>query len=157
MSVCAGIALGTLAIFLTIKKVGGDYEIISPIPENTIIEQQIPTTTVSPKPRQTSNYGKASYYDRTYCEKYNPDCVTASGETFDDTAFTCACASWFRLGSVLKVSYKGNSIMVKCNDRGNFESKGRILDLSKASFEALAPLSKGVIEVEVEIAEQRTP
>lgn len=110
-----------------------------------------PQPTHTPELSTIYRTGKASYYTNEYCNKYNPACITASGEVFDDTAFTCACASWIKLGSLLKVSYQDRSVVFRCNDRGNFESKGRILDLSKASFEALAPLSRGVLSVKVEV------
>lgn len=94
--------------------------------------------------------GRASFYTNDYCRKFNPRCLTASGEVFDDTKFTAACSKRFALGSTLTVKHGNASIQVKCNDRGSFNEKyGRILDLSKAAFKALSPLSKGVIEVEV--------
>ena len=94
--------------------------------------------------------GEASYYDKTYCENYNPSCITASGEKFDDTKLTSACDRGFPLGTILKVSYEGKSVVVKCNDTGSFDRYGRILDLSRAAFMRLSPLSKGVILVEIE-------
>jgi len=146
ISLCAGIALGFLLI-LSVKKVGGEY--VSPI--SVISEEPTPTPKSNPEFQPEYYSGKVSYYDRTYCEKFNPSCLTASGEVFDDTAFTCACGSNIKLGSFLKISYQGSSVIVKCNDRGGFEAKGRIADLSKASFEALASLSKGVIRVKMEV------
>jgi len=96
--------------------------------------------------------GKVSYYTNRYCELYNPACKTASGEVFDDTKFTAACAQFLALGTRLRVSAGNNSVEVYCNDRGSFyESFGRILDLSKASFASLAPLSKGILTVDIEV------
>jgi rare lipoprotein A len=146
LSFCASLAFGIL-ILISITKVGGEHA--SPVP--IISAEPIPTPTRHQEPQSIYYNGKASYYNRTYCEKHNPNCITASGEVFDDTAFTCACASRFKLGSLLKVKYQENEIVVRCNDRGNFESKGRILDLSQASFEALAPLEKGILEVKIEV------
>ena len=94
--------------------------------------------------------GKVSYYDRTYCEKHSPMCRTASGEVFDDRVFTCACSRDYSLGTFLKISYQDRSVIVRCNDRGNFEKYGRIADLSKTAFEALANTEKGVIKVKIE-------
>jgi len=94
---------------------------------------------------------RVSWYGQEYCDKYNPRCITASGEKFDENAFTCACADWIPLHSRILVSHEGRSVVVQCNDRGNFEGKGRVLDLSKASFAELAPVSKGVIDVEIEV------
>ena len=146
--ICAG-----LALFSLYSKKETNHEIISPIPDPTPTEQPIPTPTIPQEPEPTYLQGSASYYDRTYCEKYNPSCLTASGEVFDDTAFTCACGDTFSLGSKITVTYQGKSITVRCNDRGGFqEGHGRILDLSKKAFEALAPLSKGIIFVEAKEA-----
>ncbi len=145
--VCIVVASATTCILLLLSgKLKKDEKPI--IDNRPAVEETLPAT-----PEPTYNNSRASYYDRTYCEKYNPSCITASGEVFDDTALTTACADWIKLGAFIKVSYKDNSIIVKCNDRGNFESKGRTLDLSKASFEALAPLSSGVLEVRIEVLE----
>jgi len=95
--------------------------------------------------------GRVSWYGQEYCDKHNPKCLTASGERFDEGDLTCACADWIPLRSRILVSHEGRSVVVVCNDRGNFESKGRVLDLSKASFAELAPVSKGVIDVEIEV------
>lgn len=126
-------------------------EINITVPKNEV--QPIPTATpsASPKKLQSIDSGKVSYYTNDYCEAFNPSCLTASGEPFDDSKFTAACAGGFALGSKVRVSYNGKSVDVVCNDRGSFsESYGRIMDLSKAAFEALAPLSKGVLAVNVE-------
>jgi len=41
--------------------------------------------------------------------------------------------------------------VARCNDRGSFNEKyNREMDLSKATFATLAPLSKGVIAVKIE-------
>lgn len=109
---------------------------------------QLPTV-VKPS---TSYRGKVSFYTNRYCELYNPGCKTASGEVFDDTKFTAACANRFKLGTRLLVRAGNNSVTVYCNDRGSFEeSYGRVLDLSKSAFAALAPTSKGVLEVDYQI------
>lgn len=117
--------------------------------------QPIPSITHTPSPvgvRGETFRGKASFYTNEYCRRYNPSCRTASGQVFDDTKLTTACASHIPLGSTLRVSYADEVVLVECNDRGSFEkSYGRILDLSAAAFETLAPLSTGVIEVQVEI------
>lgn len=121
-----------------------------PTEGNIVREEEHPI----PAGESKSLSGTASFYTNEYCEKYNPLCITASGEVFDDTQFTTACSSAIPLGSTLLVKHGDASIQVRCNDRGSFEGKyNRILDLSKASFEALSPLSKGVIEVRVEIYE----
>ena len=161
--ICAILALW----FLPFEKEVNN-ELISPIPG--VAEESSPTPTSAPKPGFSYHQGRASWYGQEYCDENDTTCTTASGEKFDDTVFTCACAYYFQIGSSLQVTYQGNNTVVaRCNDRGDFdlclrepenpkcsdpifkEAHSRILDLSKASFEALAPLSKGVIWVEVRV------
>lgn len=147
------ILLGLCGYFLT-KEVNN--ELISPISEAA--EEPSPTPTVSQQSRKTYYFGKASWYGEDYClQRINGrlPCHTASGEIFDEDKFTSACADIFPFGSRLIVSYKENSVEVVCNDRGGFTKRcGRIVDLSKAAFKALAPLSKGVIWVQVEVVRE---
>jgi uncharacterized protein YabE (DUF348 family) len=62
------------------------------------------------------------------------------------SGFTAA-HPWLPLGTVVTVTYlaSGKSIEVVINDRGPFG--GRVIDLSDEAFEALAPLSQGVMDV----------
>lgn len=60
---------------------------------------------------------------------------TASGEIYDQYAFTCAHRT-LPFGTWLRVTFRGRSVIVKVNDRGPF-IKGRILDLSRGSAEAI--------------------
>ena len=94
--------------------------------------------------------GKVSFYTNEYCEKFNPSCLTASGVRFDDTKLTSACDSNFPLGTKFVVTYQNKSVEVTCNDRGSFSEKyGRVMDLSKEAFSQLAPLSKGILAVNI--------
>jgi rare lipoprotein A (peptidoglycan hydrolase) len=158
--VALGIAVLLSLVFGLIGYIlGRNYkepEFLSPIPDepqcieyNIKLEPQNKTRQNSPIELQNShNRGKASFYTNAYCEEFNPDCITASGEVFDDTKFTAACARNIPLGSQISVTYQDKSIIVTCNDRGSFDKTyGRVMDLSKAAFAELAPLSKGVIEV----------
>ena len=95
--------------------------------------------------------GKVSYYDKSYCEKHNPNCRTASGELFFENSFTAACSYDYTFGTNLRIHYKDKSVVVRCNDRGNFEKYGRVADLSKRAFEALASKRKGELEVKIEV------
>ncbi len=116
---------------------------------------------VSPTPTPTVELisGKASYYDNSYCEEHNPGCITASGEKFDENALTFACGEDIPLGIKAKFYYTGKaneirSVEAVCNDRGAFGEKyDRLVDLSKATFEKLAPLSHGVINIQMEVLE----
>ncbi|OGB62630.1 hypothetical protein A2X44_04270 [candidate division CPR3 bacterium GWF2_35_18] len=78
---------------------------------------------------------------------------TSSGEVFDMNAYTTAASPEYAFGTILKVTNieNGNSIEVKVNDRGAFYSRGVSLDLSKAAFAELSPLSRGVLKVRIDV------
>lgn len=113
-----------------------------------------PSASSSPSPKRGNNNGNgngnttpvtdgeqcgASFYD----EPQN----TASGEPFDPNAMTAAHKT-LPLGSMVKVTNVANNktVTVRINDRGPYID-GRCLDLSRASFEAIASLSSGHITV----------
>ena len=58
-------------------------------------------------------------------------------------------------GTVVKVTNVSNGKWVKVviQDRGPY-AENRLIDLSKSSFEALDDLSKGLINVEIEVIEK---
>ena len=60
---------------------------------------------------------------------------TASGERFNQNAMTAAHKT-LPFGTKLRVTYRGQSVVVRINDRGPF-IKGRTLDLSKAAAERI--------------------
>ncbi len=66
------------------------------------------------------------------------------GSKFTGSTMTTACYKEYR-GRIFRVTYKGKTIEVKCNDTGDFKRLGRVLDLSKAAFVKLAPASQGII------------
>lgn len=91
--------------------------------------------------------GKSSYYGEKFHGK-----TTASGAIFDASAYTAAHLT-YSFGTRLKVTSveTGKSVVVEVNDRGPYVSDpNRILDLSKAAFEYISPLSRGIIEVRIE-------
>lgn len=93
--------------------------------------------------------------------------VTTQSTTLPRVIYTTSAISWYGTGTPglytacwdiypkgikFKVSYNGNSVVVTCNDRGHFRELGRMLDLSKESFERLAPLDTGIIRgAEIEV------
>ena len=79
---------------------------------------------------------------------------TASGERFDQYAMTAAHKT-LPLGTKVKVTNldNGKSVVVRINDRGPYV-KGRVLDLSRGSFSAIAPLQQGILKnVVIEVIE----
>lgn len=72
--------------------------------------------------------------------------MTASGERFDQYAFTAAHKK-LPLGSIVRVTNpsNGKSTIVRINDRGPY-IKGREIDLSAASFKTIENPKVGVIK-----------
>ena len=99
----------------------------------------------------------ASYYDLASLKREGTFKVSkgrmANNELFDENALTAA--SWdFPLKTKLRVTtvkalYK--VVEVTVTDRTNRRFKGKRLDLSKAAFRILAPLSQGLLSCKVEI------
>lgn len=94
----------------------------------------------------------ASYYTVASCLREGTSGITSSGERLKDDGFTAA--SWdYPFGTFVRVRYLDRCVVVRINDRGpskRLYRSGRRLDLSRAAFLQLAPLSKGVIRVDIE-------
>ena len=60
---------------------------------------------------------------------------TASGERFNPSELTAAHRT-LPLGTRVRVTYQGESVVVRINDRGPF-ARGRVIDLSKAAAEQI--------------------
>jgi rare lipoprotein A len=89
--------------------------------------------------------GLASYYGRHLHGRR-----TASGERYDEHAFTCAHRT-LPFGTRLRVTAveTGRAVEVTVNDRGPF-ARGRVVDLSLAAARTLGMVHEGVIRVRVE-------
>lgn len=81
-----------------------------------------------------------------YADKFNGR-KTANGEVFSNNGMTCA-SNQYKLGTYVEVTNTktGKSITCKVNDR--IGKAGRI-DLTKNAFKQLAPLSAGLVKVQV--------
>lgn len=87
--------------------------------------------------------GKASFYGNESGSK------TASGQRFNQNAMTAAHRS-LPFGTKLRVTHRGQSVIVTINDRGPF-IRGRVLDLSKGAARAIGLTGAGVGHVTAEI------
>jgi len=78
---------------------------------------------------------------------------TASGERFDQSAYTAAHRK-LPFGTKVKVTNvrTGKSVIVRINDRGPFV-KGRIIDLSRSAFSKIGDTRAGVIDVKLEVVD----
>ena len=91
--------------------------------------------------------GYAAYYaDSLHGHK------TASGELYDKTALTAAHRT-LPFNTVVRVTNLINrrSVQVRINDRGPFDSRRRIIDLSRAAAERIGMLKDGIVPVRIEI------
>lgn len=89
--------------------------------------------------------GLASYYHEKLAGQ-----LTSSGEPYNPKDLTAAHRT-LPLGTRLKISnLAGAFVVVRVNDRGPYHQQ-RILDLSQAAFERLAPLGTGVLPVKFEL------
>jgi rare lipoprotein A len=87
--------------------------------------------------------GKASFYGNESGSK------TASGQRFNQNAMTAAHRS-LPFGTKLRVTHRGQSVVVTVNDRGPF-IRGRVLDLSKGAARAIGLTGAGVGHVTAEV------
>lgn len=72
---------------------------------------------------------------------------TASGERFNPGEMTAAHRT-LPLGSRVRVTYAGRSVVVRINDRGPYAA-GRVIDLSKAAAERIGLRAAGSGRVEL--------
>jgi rare lipoprotein A len=98
---------------------------------------------IGPQSSGRSLAGKASFYGNESGSK------TASGQRFNQNAMTAAHRS-LPFGTKLRVTHRGQSVVVTINDRGPF-IKGRVLDLSKGAARAIGLTSAGVGHVTAEV------
>lgn len=77
---------------------------------------------------------------------------TASGERFDPNAMTAAHRT-LPFGTLLRVTYRGRSVVVRINDRGPFVKKGghftRDIDLSQGAARRIGLPGVGQVTIEV--------
>lgn len=98
---------------------------------------------------RTKTRGEASWYGDKFHGR-----TTASGEVYNKNALTAAHKTLpFNTRVRVKNRENGRTVEVRINDRFP-GTKGRIIDLSEASFRRLAPLERGVIPVELKIIEE---
>lgn len=87
--------------------------------------------------------GMASYYGNESGSR------TASGARFNQNAMTAAHRS-LPFGTKLRVTHRGQSVVVTINDRGPF-IRGRVLDLSTGAARAIGLTGAGVGRVTAEV------
>lgn len=105
----------------------------SPTPEPEADEPNEPDCELVPG---MSWVGKASYYSEKGCIGCSANLIMANGQRFNETANTLSFMK-VPLNSQVLVTNLNNGINIEAivTDRGNFESLGRIADLSKGLAE----------------------
>lgn len=76
---------------------------------------------------------------------------TANGERFNQWAMTAAHKS-LPFGTLVRISHKGRSVIVRINDRGPF-IRGRTIDLSKGAAQRIG--CRGVCRVHMTVVGRR--
>lgn len=108
----------------------------------------ISPTAVTPTGKATTQ-GEISWYGPGFIGNR-----TASGEVFTGKEMTAAHKT-LPFGTLIRITWKGKSIVVRVNDRGPF-IPGRVLDLSPAAADALGMKGSGVANgAKIEIVEQK--
>jgi rare lipoprotein A len=97
------------------------------------------------RPSGPGQVGTASWYGPEF-----QGSRTASGERFDQQAFTAAHPT-LPLGTRARITNleNGRSVVVRINDRGP-KTRGRVLDVSYAAARALGMLRRGTARVRIE-------
>ena len=144
----------------TIKKNKKSTAALDPESKDTVwaedyFEEKKTKPAVITKEGDASNYkwkpfktnAKASYYHKMFNGR-----MTANGEIFQNSEISAAHKT-LPFGTMLKVTNRrnGNSIVVRINDRGPY-IKGREIDLSKSAFDSIGKISRGILDVDIEIA-----
>jgi rare lipoprotein A (peptidoglycan hydrolase) len=99
----------------------------------------------APAPGSTAIEGIATWYGGE--DGFDLGDGMADGTPFNPDDPTIAAANRWPLGTALRVCHRDRCICVRVRDRGGFH---HAVDLSRAAFALLAPLSTGVIDVTVE-------
>lgn len=95
----------------------------------------------------SANAALASWYDCSTKGQCSASKRTASGEHFNAWAMTAAHKT-LPLGTMVRVTHKGKSVVVRINDRGPYV-KGRTIDLSKGAARKIG--CAGVCDVSISV------
>ena len=136
------VVVSSLLTFLTIGSIDSTWDSTAPIDS-----LQTKIDSVKSQKDTIVDYGIASWYGPGFHGR-----KTASGEIFNTYDFTAAHRN-LPFGTIVRVTNLSNDkwVEVKINDRGPF-IKGRIIDLSKASKEAIG--MDGLANVKIEYVQK---
>ncbi|MGD9539798.1 septal ring lytic transglycosylase RlpA family protein [Methylocystis sp.] len=104
----------------------------------------------SAEPSQAQGFtANASFYGGGP-RRYEPNARTANGEIFNMWDMTAAHRT-LPMGTRLRLTYAGRSVVVRINDRGPAAWTGRSLDMSRGAATELGLLQRGTGQVRVEV------
>jgi rare lipoprotein A len=104
----------------------------------------------SAEPSQAQGFtANASFYGGGP-RRYEPNPKTANGETFNMWDMTAAHRT-LPMGTRLRLTYAGKSVVVRVNDRGPAAWTGRSLDMSRGAATQLGLVTRGTGQVRVEV------
>jgi rare lipoprotein A len=104
----------------------------------------------SAEPSQAQGFtANASFYGGGP-RRYEPNARTANGEIFNMWDMTAAHRT-LPMGTRLRLTYAGRSVVVRVNDRGPAAWTGRSLDMSRGAATELGLLQRGTGQVRVEV------
>lgn len=148
------LALAGVIVTLATRTVQADVRLPQPaatVPPSVPATPNAAPDSLTPQGNATTRHkglikGLASWYGGVFDGRR-----TASGETFDENAFT-ACHPTLPFGSLVRVVNvtNGRSVIVRVTDRGEL-AEGRIIDLSKAAAEKLAMTRAGLAPVVLDV------
>lgn len=106
--------------------------------------------------RQTSRTETliASFYDNCARDRFNPCSLTSSGEAFRPDAPDNAASPIYPDGTLLLLFYRmtGVAAVVRVNNAGPYHSR-RLLDVSRATAEAMGFSQEGLAQLDVRVLE----
>jgi rare lipoprotein A len=82
--------------------------------------------------------------------RYEPNSHTANGELFNMWDMTAAHRT-LPMGTRLRLTYAGRSVVVRINDRGPAVWTGRSLDVSRGAATQLGLIERGIGQVHVQV------
>ncbi len=111
---------------------------------------QVTTTTAAPAPSTTTTVAPAPTTTTAAAAAAGADTATGIATWYAEAPSGRCASPWLAKGTTLTVRDLATGVTITClvDDR-EADNPGRVVDLSPSGFEAMAPLSQGVIQVTV--------
>ncbi len=115
----------------------------------TTLPTTLPTTAPTTSTSAPSTAASTSTLLSSAVERFSAGSASGGASYYDYVAGTCAHRT-LPLGTIVKVTNTANGASTTCRvaDRGPFIT-GRVIDLERSVFAAIAPISQGVAQVDI--------